>query len=500
MWGLNSKKVHIMFIALFACCMFFSRIVVATETDSTRANTEMTMESQTIEQPIEMNNVGMLVLDDVNTYDGMKKAYKDGYTPVISKNKVKLVLPVYFSGDSNVDSIQAQLDLGASENTPFIYKNYSKTIKKTSEKISNRKKTKEIFFVEFSVGLKKDRLNGIYPVIMNLSYLVNGEQMMQSFTVYVSIKDGKKSTTEEETIEEAKQTSEPKVIVETCNYSTEKIVSGSTFTGTVTFRNTSKTKYIQNITVSVISDTPGISLCSDGNVFFFDRVNVDSTWELPLEIKVDEQVVEGKYDIRFSVSYDNSDATSLSSEGQIAFPVYQSMKVELETGEMVSDVTAGDSITLPIQVMNLGRGMIYNVRCEVEGTGLTSSKSLFIGNLEGGTAGSGELILFAGMVNADAKEEADRYGSAYGNIIMKYEDAEGNVYTEMQEYNTNIAPLVIKNTDVSEETKEEKTIGEQMLLGVIVVVLLLLGSVMIPFVVKRQNERVQSKSDGEENI
>lgn len=500
MWGLNSKKVHIIFISLLVCCMFFARIVEATEADSTQADTEVAIDSQEIEQSTEMSNAGTLVLDDVNTYDGMKKAYKDGYTPVISKNKVKIVLPVYFSGNSNVDSIQAQLDLGASENTPFIYKNYSKTIKKTNEKTKNGKKTKEIFLVEFSVGLIKDRLNGIYPVVMNLSYLINGEQMTQAFTVYVSIVDGMTNNTEEEPVDEMKTTSEPKVIVEKCNYSVDKIVSGSTFTGTVAFRNTSKNKYIQNITVTVTSDTPGISLCSDGNVFFFDRVDADSTWELPLEIKIDEQVIEGKYDVRFSISYDNPEATSLSSEGQISFPVYQSMKVELEMGEMASEVTAGDSIALPIQVMNLGRGMIYNVRCEVEGTGLTSSKSLFIGNLEGGTAGSGELILFAGMVNADAKEEADRYGSAYGNIIMKYEDAEGNIYTEEKEYNTNIAPLIIKSTEESDEKKDEKTIGEQMVTGVIVIVLLLVISCVIPVLMKKRKERVLSESDEQESV
>lgn len=494
----SSRNIYISFLALLVCCLLLPGTVEAAEAD-------LATEAQSGGETTETANTGMLVLDDANVYDGMKKAYKDGYTPVISKDKVKIVLPVYFSTASKVDRIQAQLDLGALEGTPFIYKNHAKTIKKSKELINDGKTEKEIFLVDFSVGLKKDRENGVYPVIINLSYLENGEQMAQSFTVYVSIKDGKKGTAEEKAIEEKteeeeKPTSEPKVIVEKCNYSTEKIVSGSTFTGTVTFKNTSKTKYIQNITVSVTSDTPGISLCSDGNVFFFDKVDADSTWELPLEIKIEEQVVEGKYDVRFSVSYDNPDATPLSSEGQISFSVHQSMKVELETGEMASEVTAGDSIALPIQVMNLGHGMIYNVRCEAEGTGLTSAKSLFIGNLEGGTAGSGELILFAGMVNANAEKEADRYGSAYGNIIMKYEDAEGNVYTKMQEYSTDIAPLAVKNTDKPENAETENTIGGQVAAGAVVVALLLAGSVLAPLIGKRRKEMTQGKNDEQENI
>ena len=248
--------------------------------------------------------------------------------------------------------------------------------------------------------------------------------------------------------------------------STDKILSGSDFTDTVILKNTNKDKHIQNITVTVSCESENVSLCGETNVFYYDKLEADDVLELPLEFMVDEKASEGKYIVKLFFSYDDPQAASLSSEGEFYFRVYQKMRVGLETGEVTEQINAGDSISLPIQVMNLGRGTIYNVRCNVEGTGLTASQSLFIGNLEGGTAGSGELVLFAGMVNANAEDEAERYGSAYGNIVMTYEDEEGNSYTEEQEYSTNISPIKIKSSE-SDVVKDESTIGKQLVAGVI---------------------------------
>ena len=82
----------------------------------------------------------------------------------------------------------------------------------------------------------------------------------------------------------------------------------------------------------------------------------------------------------------------------------------LEVGKFASEVNAGDSIKIPVQAMNLGRGKIYNVRCSLDVQGLNASKSLFLGNLDGGTAASGELDVFAGMIDEKAESADKRYG------------------------------------------------------------------------------------------
>lgn len=452
-------------------------------------------------------NVQLLALENENIYQGMDKAYKNGYQPVISKNKVQIILPLCLTKEEEVDSVQAVLNLGAVENTPFLYKNYVKTVKKNKEKVNGTEEEKEVFLVSFQVDLKKDRLNGTYPVTIEVSYSVLEKTIRQTFTVYVRITDGKENGSDAQesgeeniTAEEGdglsegdngseKATSEPKVIVLKNEQSPERIRCGEKFSSKITLKNTNKEKYVQNLTVTVSCETEGVSLCADSNVFYFEKMGADSTLELPLEFKVEEKTQEGRYCINLVLSYDNPDAVSLTSTGNVFFQVYQNIRVDFEMGEMAAEINAGDSISLPIQVMNMGRGTIYNVRCNVEGQGMTASKSLFIGNLEGGTSGSGELVLFAGMVNPEAEVEKERYGRTDGKLILTYEDAEGNSYTEEKDYVTTIQAMEIK-ADGQIQTEEEKSVGKQLIVGIIFVIIILLFGGIMPVVLRIRKERI----------
>ena len=75
--------------------------------------------------------------------------------------------------------------------------------------------------------------------------------------------------------------------------------------------------------------------------------------------------------------------------------------------------------------MNLGRGKVYNVRCMIDVPGLEADKSLFLGNMEGGSALSGELKVFAHAVNENATSENERYGKTEGYLTLLYEDENG---------------------------------------------------------------------------
>lgn len=457
-------------------------------------------------------NAQLLALENENIYQGMDKAYKNGYQPVISKNKVKIILPLCLIKEEKVDSIQAVLNLGDVENTPFLYKNYVKTIKKTKEKVNGTEEEKEVFLVSFQVDLQKERLNGTYPVTIEVSYSVMEKTIRQSFTVYVRITDGKENelgvkTDDQEQDKEntagseegdgppegdngnEKATSEPKVIVVKNEQYPEKIRCGEKFRSKVTLKNTSKEKYVQNMTVTVSCETEGVSLITDSNVFYFEKLGADRTMELPLEFKVEEKTQEGRYCINLAISYDNPDAISLTSTGNIFFQVYQNIRVDFEMGEIESEINAGDSISLPIQVMNMGRGTIYNVRCNVEGQGMTASKSLFIGNLEGGTSGSGELVLFAGMVNPEAESEKERYGRTDGKLILTYEDVDGNSYTEEKDYVTTIQAMEIKAAS-QVQAEEKKSIGKQLAVGIVLVIIILLLGGIMPVLSHIRKERI----------
>ena len=269
---------------------------------------------------------------------------------------------------------------------------------------------------------------------------------------------------------EEKPSPEPKVIITKCTGVPEHIYAGETVEFTAVLKNTNKKKPVQNMTVAITCEAEGIRLKSDSNTFYFDYLGTEKTLEVPLKFQIDEKTAAGKYTVLFALSYDNPDAEPLTSSGQIDLKVEQKNEVEMEVGEIAEEVNAGDSMQIPIQVMNLGRGMVYNVRCSVEVPGLRADKSLFLGNIDGGTAASGEFGVFAGIVNEDAEEADQRYGRTSGRIVLTYEDEDGEESQKFQDMAITIQPLEIRQEETTPE--EESGIGKQLAAGIGILILL----------------------------
>ena len=389
-------------------------------------------DTQTDEQIGEM--YGQLSIDDEHLYPGMGQPYKNGYIPKSAGGTVEIIIPLTADENSDITSIRVTPNLGASENSPFVYKNYQKTFYETDKKIDGGSRTRPVFLIRFDLALSADRINGTYPVTMMIEYTSAGQPMTQSLTSYVQITDGRSGEETEavpQTEAETKPTSEPKVILSKCEDMPEKIYAGESFSVKAVLENTNTQKRVQNMTVTVSCDAPGVSLLSDSNVFYYDSLGAGSTQELPLEFFCDETCEQGKYTVNLSMSYDNPDALSLTSEATFNFSVEQKMEVELEVGALADEINAGDQVVIPVQAINLGRGSVFNARCTLEVPGLSSGTSLFLGNMDGGSALSGEIQAFAGMVNEDAASESERYGRTSGMITLSYEDAAGK-YTQLK--------------------------------------------------------------------
>lgn len=456
------------------------------ESESTGGNTGGNAASNTAQ-----NIDNILLLDDTDIFEGMSASYQQGYEPTVENHTAVIVLPLY-TQEEELESIQVTPDLGATDGSPFVYRNYQKTVQKTTEQINGSSDTEDVFLVRFELELQTDYYNGIYPVVLNVSYRLQNVNYEKSFTCYVQLRDGKSQTEETEVqvsepVEEA-PTSEPKLIIEKCEDMPETIYAGDIFDVTVFVKNTNKQKYVQNMTVTISTDTSDMILQADSNVLYFDSLGANQTLEIPLKFLCTENMKAGMYSVTLDMSYDNPDATSLTSSGKFDVMVSERMQVELEVGYFASEVNAGDSFELPIQLMNLGKGAIYNARCVLEVPGLTANQSLFLGNLEGGTAISGNMNVFAGMVNKDAKSEEARYGTTNGKVMLTYEDENGKEYQVEEEIEININPLEI-SASVPEETEDTNNITTQLWIGIgIVIAIILIGS-LLPLLIRKIRQR-----------
>ena len=469
-----------------------------------------------------------LRLDNENRYEGMEKAYQDGYEPEVSGESVSVILPLMWNGKNEVDTITASLDQGDQNTAPFIFQNYQKTFKKTEEKINDTDQTREVFLIKFVLKLKSDRKNGAYPVQIKTTVQLEEQEIEQNFTVYVQIKDEKvaeitptatpeptpsdTSGISEETDstvpaaeiagggdvaaavvaggenKEEKATSEPKVIVADCKEIPEHIYAGDSVTLKVILKNTNKKKYVQNMTVTAGCEGDGISLGNAVNTQYYEKLGAGKTLEVPVEIQTDKKTEAGKYKLTLELSYDNPDAVTLTATGQIEITIEQKSELTMEIGQIPEEVNAGDRLQIPVQLMNVGRGMVYNARCTVDVPGLQTDKSLFLGNIEGGTAVSGELDAFAGVVNAEEETTEKRYGRTDGRILLTYEDEDGNSYEETSDIALTIQPLKIEEKNTDKNGKESNKIGRQFLIGVTAVVGLGIVGVVLPGWIRRRNQ------------
>ena len=410
-------------------------------------------------------------IDNAHTYEGMDKAYKDGYMPSVKDGKVTVILPLIANDEIRNNTISVTPSLGDTVDSPFVYSNYQKKVNRADNTVAGGGIVSS-FLVRFDFPLASGRNNGVYPVTIDVqAQSAGGTPIQQTFTAYVTITDGKNPNAVEPPPKPEKPTSEPKVIVSGYSLSSEPVMAGEEFTATVTLKNTSRTKSVQNMTVIVSCDSPDLLLKNESDTVYISNLGKEAETRIELKYKADLDIMPQLYTITLTMQYDNSDATVLSSLGTVPVIVGQPLKVQMDTPQIPSDVNAGDTFPLSVQVMNMGRSKVYNVRCELSVPGLLASSSAFIGNMEAGTATAGEMSVFVGTKNmSDGYEGSDKYGNTSGKITLIYEDQNGQQFSQEIEVKTKInEPVMPVNNEPEEEPEKAGQWWISILIGVAVI-------------------------------
>lgn len=139
------------------------------------------------------SDMGMtgLTIDNQHVYEGMDASYAGGYVPKIEKNKAVLVLPLLAKQKLAHEQMTVSVTFGGAESEPFVYKNYEKAVSFGYHKTAGRSEKTGCYLVSFALQLKKERVNGSYPVTLSVcAEDETGNEIRQDFTVYVTITDG----------------------------------------------------------------------------------------------------------------------------------------------------------------------------------------------------------------------------------------------------------------------------------------------------------------------
>ncbi|MCD8117304.1 MAG: hypothetical protein LUE21_09380 [Oscillospiraceae bacterium] len=414
------------------------------------------------------SGVVTLSIDDENIYEGMDKAYKDGYVPQVADGMVTVVLPLIASGALQSDQLTVTPSLGDTSSTPIVYKNYQKTFYLADNPVNpdsdgNATGTVSSYLVSFQMELDEDRQNGTYPVTLDVSAQTeDGTEVTASFTCYITITDGTSDNDSSDTaVSYSSGTSstvefQPKVLISRYSTDPATVPAGEEFTVTVTLRNTSDTQDVQNMVVSVSCSSDNFLLKNDSSDIYIDELKAGETIDVPITYATDLETAAQRYAITLSMQYDNSSGSTLSSTGTVTVTVVQVPEVELSPFTLDESLNAGDTVQLAFQVMNLGRCPVYNVRLELDVPGLSAVGTAFIGIMEAGTSADTSVNVFVGMKDIEEGQDAsERYGDTSGVVRLIYEDAAGEEYTQEIEVSTSIQALTITAADTADEEEDE---------------------------------------------
>ncbi len=404
-------------------------------------------------------------IDNRNLYTGMDKTYSKGYVPKVKKGKAVIVLPLLATARLKGDRIKSTVNLGEGENIPFVQKNYEKDISLKKHKIGNKGKEKECYLISYTLDLKKKRYNGGYPVIITVSAQdEQGNEVRQDFTVYVTITDGSDMDTAEDTQTDETENPQfaPKVIVDSYTFSKDTIESGDSFTVKITLRNTSKTDTVKNMLVTAAS-AEQIEMISKSDSVYVEELQTQKTCEVIYEMGIHSAALQGQYSVPITLDYADSKGNTYTGQGSIKIMVELPVKIEIDPVAVPKEIQMGETIELQVQVMNLGRGKIYNVRAVVEADGLRTKQTAFIGDIEAGSALSGSMEVTAEGISGDSL-----YGKTQGTVTFYYEDEAGKEMSEEQFFETTImSPL----NEKKEEEEPDDTRQWWVVMAVIVVIL-----------------------------
>lgn len=430
----------------------------------------------------------VLEIDTENIYKGMSKAYEDGYVPTIENGYMTLVLPLIPSGDVRNDRVKVSLSLGSSASSPFVIANYEKVFELEAVVPENNNTPQTLFLITFDLKMSSERRDGVYPVTVNVSgYDESGNTITCIYTIYVTITDGKAETIKT-TVE--KPTAEPVVYISKSEMLPEKPMAGEEFTLTVTLKNSLTAKSIRNMLVTVDTGNMQINLLEDSNIFQISSISAGGDTTLTLRLRADTSLPAGKYTINFSFKYDSSKTLNLSSSSTAIIEVKQPANMELVMPRFSDSVTVGETIPLSLQVMNMGRDPMYNVRCVVSGYGFAPSNTGYIGKMEAGSSSTTKVDLYIIALNAsEGNENGSQYGDTTGTITLIYEDESGFEYQQETEFETTVKRPIVSITQTDNTQEEAEKAASQWWISVLILGGVILAAGITAMVLRKKKKR-----------
>ena len=392
--------------------------------------------SGTEETPV----VDQLRIDSYTLYEGMTKTYAQGYVPLISGGKTVIILPLV--GQTYDGKVTVTANLGATADSPFLIGNYSQTV--------GLNRGAYVFLLEIS--LAKDRYNGSYPVVLKADYLdASGKKASQEFTVYVTISEGKTPPDPNEIPKV--EVEKPELFISACTIDPSTVGGEAEFTVDVTVQNIGAIR-ARSVRLTYGSEVAGIVPVETNNALHLKDLASGGEMTTSFKLKTTKDVLTGNQPFYITLGYVDLYGGVYTATRTFLVNVTQPAEIGYDPISVPKEITAGETLSLPANVFNIGKSTLRNVIIAVEGAGLFPVSSVFLGDILPGEAGNGEMKVFIGMLSM-TEGYTESYGKTNGKYTITYYDDNGEEHIVELNFFTEIKQPKIEETDADKALTEE---------------------------------------------
>lgn len=308
-------------------------------------------------------------IDQDRILSGMNRSWMQGYEPTIYQNKWTLVLPIL--SEQTYGSIQTELIMANEMLSPF---------KPQTMGVKTQRSESGLYAVRLPLELYADRNNGDYACTIRITGKTkSGDTLSLEMPYTVCIRDGQPSR-------EVMRMQITDVITDL------KVGEDGSVTATLT--NPCKTVSFEQ-PVLRISDSSREIIPQGADVLYLDDLKPGESRTITFPMTVKPSASVSHHILDFSLNWVSLGQPTSQTE-RYTVPVTQEMRLEQGGIKMADSVIAGDSITITLPLMNMGRADLTNVLATVSLPGITDKQSVLVGTITPGETRNAQITLLPG--------------------------------------------------------------------------------------------------------
>ena len=326
----------------------------------------------------------------------------------------------------------------------------------------------EVKYLDYTFKVSPFATSGNKSIKFKATYFENSAPAEGSFSTQITIIDGYDASAMSVMVQSYK------LYVDDTEVS--GLMAGEETELRLTLINNSKYDTAKKVISSLVfTNSPGLTLCVGGtDTAYADSIKPGGTATLKYKIMAKQDAEVGPAMLGINLTYETTEAVAGKAAQNIMLPISQKMDILAGTPEVYGTPSKDKEATISVPLTNMGRAKAMNIRVMAT-DGMTASTPCYVGDL-----------LAGGSTSADVTVNFSKIGAFVGKLILQYEDANGETYSQDISVPLSVAEASA-DADANSVNTQKNGTGSRWWLWLIVILLVLIIIAIIVYVIIRYN-------------